>query len=70
MAGPAQAVDGVVMDRVIEPWDAPIRTAEESLEMVARLHRRDAERWRRMLASWDREIAEARAWAAERGVVL
>ena len=55
---------------VSEPWNAKIRTAAEALELAARLHRRDAERWRRLLATWEREIAAHRAWAAERGVHL
>lgn len=42
----------------IEPWDAPIRSAAEALELVRRLEVRHRERWRRLLARVERDIAE------------
>ena len=50
----------------LEPWDTPHRTAEESIELAQRLHRRHAQRWQRVLAALQRDCAADEAWRASR----
>lgn len=50
----------------LEPWDTPHRTAEESIELAQRLHRRHAQPWQRILAALQRECAHDEAWRASR----
>lgn len=52
---------------VEEPWETPLRTAEESAELVRRLDRRHAERWRRLLATLARQVEEDRRWIRDCG---
>jgi hypothetical protein len=47
----------------IETWETPIRTeASECIELAMRLHRRHAERWRRLLTRCEHEIKGYETW--------
>lgn len=46
----------------LEPWDAPIRTAEEFIQLAERLHRRHEGRWQRVLAALKHDKVHDEAW--------